>query len=144
MLSINISELIWTIINFFLLYFLLKRFLYDPIIRFTDARKQRLDDALGREKAAQAELEACGEGIERKKAQYRGEADRLIREAGEADSARSAETLAAARREADSALSDAAEQIRADRERDAAALEAETQELAEMLAREILNGEKGA
>ena len=27
MLSINISELIWTIINFFLLYFLLKHFL---------------------------------------------------------------------------------------------------------------------
>ena len=26
MLSINVSELIWTIVNFFLLYFLLKRF----------------------------------------------------------------------------------------------------------------------
>ena len=43
MLSINISELIWTIINFFLLFFLLKRFLYDPIIRFTDARRARID-----------------------------------------------------------------------------------------------------
>ena len=31
MLSINISELIWTIINFFLLFFLLKRFLFDPV-----------------------------------------------------------------------------------------------------------------
>ena len=34
MISINLSELIWTIINFFLLMFLLKRFLYTPILRF--------------------------------------------------------------------------------------------------------------
>ena len=51
MLSINFSELIWTIINFFLLYFLLKRFLYDPITRFMDARRERLDEALEKERS---------------------------------------------------------------------------------------------
>ena len=33
MLSINISELVLTAISFFLLFFLLKRFLYTPLIR---------------------------------------------------------------------------------------------------------------
>ena len=39
MLSINISELVLTVISFFLLLFLLKHFLYDPLIRFMDERK---------------------------------------------------------------------------------------------------------
>ena len=42
MLSINISEVILTVLNFFLLYFLLKRFLYTPLIRFMDERQGRL------------------------------------------------------------------------------------------------------
>ena len=33
MLSINASELIWTIINFFLLFFVLKHFLFDPLLK---------------------------------------------------------------------------------------------------------------
>ena len=49
MLSINVSELIWTIVNFFLLYFLLKRFLYTPVVRFLDKRQARLDEALKQE-----------------------------------------------------------------------------------------------
>ena len=50
MLSINISELIWTIINFFLLYFLLKRFLYKPICEHMDARQARIDAGLAKER----------------------------------------------------------------------------------------------
>lgn len=39
MLSINFSELFWGIFNFFLLLFLLNRFLYKPLIKFMDDRK---------------------------------------------------------------------------------------------------------
>ena len=60
MLSINVSELIWTIVNFFLLYFLLKRFLFTPLGRFLDARQARLDEALKQE----AEARAAAEEIE--------------------------------------------------------------------------------
>ena len=43
MISINISELIWTVINFFLLLFLLNRFLYKPVISFMEQRQARID-----------------------------------------------------------------------------------------------------
>ena len=97
MLSINISELIWTIINFFLLYFLLKRFLYDPISRFMDARRERLDEALEKEREAQARVAENDEQIEQEKELRRAEAKKLIAEAAEADKSRSAEAAKAER-----------------------------------------------
>ena len=45
MLSINPSELIWTILCFLALLFLLNRFLYQPLVRFMDERKARIDAA---------------------------------------------------------------------------------------------------
>ena len=56
MLSINISELIWTIINFFLLYFVLKRFLFDPVGKLLDRRQEKIDAGLNAEKQAQQTL----------------------------------------------------------------------------------------
>ena len=91
MLSINISELIWTIINFFLLYFLLKRFLYGPILRHMDARRERLDKALEAEKAAEERIQETEEQIEREKRARRDEADELIAAEERAAAARSAE-----------------------------------------------------
>ena len=56
MLSINLSELIWTIINFFLLFFLLRRFLYKPICEHMDARQARIDAGLEKEREARKDL----------------------------------------------------------------------------------------
>ena len=52
MISINISELIWTVINFFLLMFLLNRFLYKPVISFMEKRQARIDAGLQEEQDA--------------------------------------------------------------------------------------------
>ena len=64
MLSINFSELFWGIFNFFLLLFLLNRFLYKPLIKFMDDRKARIDAGLDEEKKALAEEQANNDGIE--------------------------------------------------------------------------------
>ena len=57
MISINISELIWTVINFFLLLFLLNRFLYKPVISFMEERQARIDAKLREEEEAKARIE---------------------------------------------------------------------------------------
>jgi len=50
--------MIWTIINFFLLMFLLKIFLYTPLLKFMDAQKARIDEGIAEgEKAGQAKEE---------------------------------------------------------------------------------------
>lgn len=63
MLSINISELLLTILSFFLLMFLLDRLLFKPVIRFREERQGRVDEsfrreALAKEQQAQAREEA--------------------------------------------------------------------------------------
>ena len=138
MLSINISELIWTIINFFLLYFLLKRFLYGPILRHMDARRERLDKALEAEKAAEERIEETEEQIEREKRARRDEADELIAAAERAAAARSAEALSAARTGAESALADGQSRLEESSARERAALQEESDALAEILAQNIL------
>lgn len=45
MLSVNISELIWAIICFLILYFILKKLLFDPLVSFMDARSDRISEA---------------------------------------------------------------------------------------------------
>ena len=89
MLSINVSELIWTVVNFFLLYFLLKRFLYTPVVRFLDARQARLDEAEGKEAAARAVTEETEKQIEDDKALRREEAAAILSEAQREDAERS-------------------------------------------------------
>ena len=82
MLSINISELIWGIVNFLLLYFLLKRFLYTPLIGFMDKRSQRINEGLEAERQA---LEAKAQAEEHVRTAMEDELARsrqLLSEAG--------------------------------------------------------------
>lgn len=144
MLSINFSELIWTIINFFLLYFLLKRFLYDPITRFMDARREQLDKALEQEREAQARVAENDEQIEQEKELRRAEAKKLIAEAAEADKSRSAEAAKAERVSDRAAMAETEERLAAESEREKAELDARTKELAAALAQQLLHGEQDA
>lgn len=144
MLSINFSELIWTIINFFLLYFLLKRFLYDPITRFMDARRERLDEALEKEREAQARVAENDEQIEQEKELRRAEAKKLIAEAAEADKSRSAEAAKAERASDRAAMAETEERLAAESEQEKAELDARTKELAAALAQQLLHGEQDA
>ena len=58
MLSINPSELIWTVLGFLVLLFLLKRFLYDPLTRFMDERSARVQAGLDERRRMEDTLQA--------------------------------------------------------------------------------------
>jgi F-type H+-transporting ATPase subunit b len=98
MLSINFSELIWTIINFFLLYFLLRHFLYKPICEHMDARQARIDAGLEKEREAKASLRAADERLAAEEQAAREEARALLQRTEEESLRESGETLLAARR----------------------------------------------
>ncbi len=100
MLSINISELIWTIINFFLLFFLLRRFLYKPICEHMDARQARVEAGLEQERAARAALEAEDRRLEEEKDLARDQARSLLQQAEESAAEESGEALRRAKQEA--------------------------------------------
>ena len=142
MLSINVSELIWTIVNFFLLYFLLKRFLYTPIVRFLDARQARLVEAEKKEAEARAAADEIDRQIEEQKALRREEAAEILAEAQKADAEQSRQSFAEAKEAAARALEDANAALRAEQERERASLASDTPELAAMLAERLLDGGK--
>ena len=55
-LEISVPEFIWTVINFFVLLFLLKRFLYDPVLKFMNERSARIEAGLSEGKRAEKAL----------------------------------------------------------------------------------------
>jgi len=64
-LSINISELIWTVICFFVLLVVLKKLLFDPLVSFMAARDARIQDGLNAGRTAQrlhAQAGVIGDG----------------------------------------------------------------------------------
>lgn len=97
MLSINISEVIWTVINFFLLMFLLKKFLYTPIINFMDARNERIEAARSAKLEAEANAASVQEAIDADREQSRAKARSIIGEARSADEREHAAVVAQAK-----------------------------------------------
>ena len=141
MISINLSELIWTIINFFLLLFLLKRFLYTPILRFMEARQARVDAGLAEERSAQAQVQENDRRLAAEKAASREEAKHILNAAGEAAQKRREETLAQARETAGKAREQARADLAARCGDEQDRLAQARPELAELLAEQLLGDE---
>lgn len=53
MLTINISETIWTVLCFLILFVGLDKILYKPMLRFMDERKQRIDEGFAAQSGAE-------------------------------------------------------------------------------------------
>ena len=86
MLTINISETVWTLVCFLLLYLGLKKFLYEPIMRFMDERNARIDAGFTAEREAQEQVRGIQEEAQRQR-------DKLSDEAKQSLSASKAELL---------------------------------------------------
>ena len=78
MLSINISELVLTIISFFILLFLLNKFLFTPVSKFMAERQARLDASLEKEREASDEVAENEKRIEADRAAKRDEAKNIL------------------------------------------------------------------
>ena len=87
MLSINIWDFLWTVVDFFLLYFVLKTLLYKPIVRFMDERRTRIEAGLEEERKLREAMEANAQALLEKKEQCRLEAKRILDAAQAEDSA---------------------------------------------------------
>ncbi len=56
MLTINISELLLTVLSFFILMFLLNKLLFKPVISFREQRQKGIDDCFEQERQAKEKL----------------------------------------------------------------------------------------
>ena len=107
-LGLSIWEFIFTIFNFCLLLFLLKKFLYKPIMKMLDAS---INEALDAAEAARLEAAQSEENIRNEIAKARTEADAIIADAKKRGEEVKNEIVNAAKLEAKSITDAAAAQI---------------------------------
>lgn len=135
MLTINISETVWTLVCFLLLYLGLKRFLYEPIMRFMDERNARIDAGFTAEREAQEQVRGIQEEAQRQR-------DKLSDEAKQSLSASKAELLRESERliheEKARSREEKQRAVSADTSADAEKIALELPELARRLADRVL------
>ncbi len=141
MLSINPSELIWTVINFFLLYFLLKRFLFTPILRIMDERQAIMNEKHDAERAAMNQVRENDALLAEAKANTRDEAKQLLSEADDEAKRAHLDSIAAEKEKAKQELKDAEAALEDRKAESAAKLKGATPEFAALLAKKLLEQE---
>lgn len=72
------------IVNFLILLFILKKFLYGPLLKVLAARKQRIEESLKNAEEIELRLQKTNEKVEQILADATGEAQKIIDQAKEA------------------------------------------------------------
>jgi len=140
-LIINLPEFIWTIINFFLLLFLLKKILYDPVLKHMDERDARIKAGLQKGTDAEKALEESKKNLAGELQLSSKEAREKVSEArGEAEKARS-EALARAHGEAAAIQTDVREKIVCEEERARDEISGSMPELVMLLSNKLLRSD---
>lgn len=91
-LGFNLVNFIFTIVNFLLVFWILKRFLFKPLLRVLEERKKKVEEGLAKAAQAENELATAGEEADSIIAQAEVEAKKIAQEAEEAKEALLRET----------------------------------------------------
>lgn len=140
-MSINISELIWTVICFFVLLVVLKKLLFDPLVSFMAARDARIQDGLNAGRTAQQQLDAAARVRSEAQRKQAAAADALLAEAKSAAERARAQALQSAHQEAAQATRAMRARVRDEETAAAAAVDAKLPELVTALTGGLLGSD---
>ena len=141
-LQISTAEFLWTIISFFLFMFLLKKVLYDPILKIMDARSERIKAGLEEGKNAQKALDESKAQLAAELSEKGGEARQLISDARtEAEKAKS-EVLSTAHTEAEQLHKQVRERVSAQEAAAVSSVESDMPELVAILSNKLLHSDE--
>ena len=138
MLTVNPSEVIWTILCFLALYFVLKRFLFDPLVAFMDARDAAVQSGLDEESAARALVDEEQRGVEAAREESLRKARALLNDQKTADEQHRTDAIAAAHRRAAELEQESKEQAETLSQQSREALAAQSAALTRVLADRLL------
>lgn len=141
MLNLSPGTIIYAIANFLILIFLLKTFLYKPIVKMLDDRKKGIDDALNAAEAAREEVAATSAVISADLAKARQEAEAILAAAKSQGEAAKSRILEDAQAQAQAFTSQARKEIAEEKEAAIHALKEQVADLAILVARKALDGQ---
>jgi F-type H+-transporting ATPase subunit b len=142
-LSINVSEVIWTIVCFFALLFVLKKFLFDPLLRFMEQRQAAIDQGLERGRDAQRKKDENDAALREKWRERSVEVKQLLAEGKTADDRERAWVLESTQKEINKALQEANQRIEQERRQVCADAQEQLPQLVSILAQQLLSGDTG-
>lgn len=142
-MSINVSEVIWTIVCFFALLFVLKKFLFDPLIRFMEQRQAAIDQGLERGRDAQRKKDENDAALREKWRERSVEVKQLLAEGKAADDRERAWVLESTQKETNKALQEANQRIEQERRQVCADAREQLPQLVSILAQQLLSGDTG-
>lgn len=140
-LGINGPFLIAQLFNFFLLFFLLRRFLFKPMVNMLETRKQRIAEGLQAAEVARRQAEAERSKLEQQLDQERRQAMDRIAAASKRGETLAAEIEASARQEAQRIVVDAREEAVRERNRIIAEAQDQMADLALLAAEKVIGRE---
>ena len=142
-MSINVSEIIWTILGFFVLLFVLKRFLFDPLINFMEDRKARVEAGLAEARKAQQEQDEKEAALRESWKLRSDEAKQILADGSSAAEKERAKAVAEAQSAAAQSEKEARARIKAEREAVLAEVTDEMPNLVDELAQQLLGDTAG-
>ncbi len=132
------NELIWAIINFVVFFVLLRIFLYRPVLKLLDARREEIRGNLAQAEGARQEALKAKADYERQLAKARDEAQNLISRAQAAAEKTKDELLGQAQRQAQDTLDRAQKAIANEKERALDEIRREVADLAVLAAGKVI------
>ncbi|RJQ09218.1 MAG: ATP synthase F0 subunit B [Bacillota bacterium] len=137
-MEFSTNELIWAIINFVVFFVLLRLFLYRPVLKILDGRREEIRDNLAKAEQARTMAEKALAEHERQLAKARDEAQAVISRAQATAEKTKDEILSQAQRQAQDAIERAQRAIASEKERAVTELRREVADLAVMAAGKVL------
>lgn len=100
-IGINFWTALFVLLNFLLLFFVAKKFLFVPVMKMIQSRQQEIDDMYTQAQSAQDSAQALEKEYQTKLETAQATGDRLVKEAMERGRNREEEIIRQANREAD-------------------------------------------
>ena len=115
MLDISLTGVLWTMVNVFVLFLLLKKFLWKPVTRMIESRQEEIENNLSAASSQRAEAQAAKTQYEERLLTAAKDAEALVQNAKERGELEYQQIVKSAQSEAHSLTVKAEEQIEADR-----------------------------
>ena len=143
MIKIDIN-LVFTIINLLVLYLLMKKFLFGPIIKVMDVRKAMIDQQFAGAKEQEDQAKALKEQYEGALKSAREESFQIMEQARKEAKAQADHTVEETTAKVDAMLAKAQEDIRMERENAMRQMKGDVAELAMKAAAKVIGKNSGA
>jgi len=137
-MSIHIPDTVWAIINFLILVAILNKFLYKPVTKMLDERKNEVVNNLNNAEKARQEAEKLKDEYAHHLQNAKSEAQEIIARANKLGEETRNEIVSQARAEAEKVSVKAQEEIRLEKAKALAELRDEVASLAVMAAEKII------